>query len=113
MIINLFIYSIILWLFFIAVSNISKYRDRKYPPVIQAIAHLLTVLFIVFDVIFNVIYGSIVFIQLPHIKRLTLTARLKYTLKTEDGWRLKLALFICRKMVEPFDWGHCNLYDKK
>jgi len=110
MIIEIFIASIFLWLFFIVMANIQKYRGKEYNPVVQAFAHLFTFLFVIFDVVFNVIYGTIVFMQLPHWKRLTLTARLKYILfEPIHGWRWALAIFFCTKMIEPWDYNHCGL----
>lgn len=112
-ILEIFVASIFLWLFFIAMANVQKYRGKGYNPVVQALAHLFTFVFAVFDIVLNIVYGSIVFMQLPHWKRLTLTARLKYILyKQEMGWRWKLADFVCRRMIEPWDYNHCGLADE-
>ena len=105
-----FIYSLLLWLFFIATANVVKYTSKQTPMIKRAPATVFTLLFIVGDVIFNVTYGSIVFLQLPHYKRLTLTERLKYNLVVySDSWRGKLSYWICRRLVEPWDQHHCGL----
>lgn len=110
---NIFIASIVLWLFFIVTTSVQKFRVKGNHPIIQAIANFISFFFVIFDVIFNVTYGSIAFLQWPHYKRLTLTARLKYILtEPVHGWRWALALFVCTKMIEPWDYNHCGLFDE-
>lgn len=44
------------------------------------------------------------------IKRKTFTSRLKHYLRAQpESWRGKLALFMCKYMVEPWDFNHCGL----
>ena len=108
--INIFIASVILWSGFIVFANTREYIKGDYIPPIQAVAHLIGIVFGIFDVVFNVTYGSIVFMQWPHWKRLTLTARLKYILHYQKmGWRWKLADKVCRRLIEPWDPNHCGL----
>ena len=110
MIIDLFIASVILWLAWIVFANTRHYIGKDYAPPIQAIAHLFSVIFLVLDVAFNFTYATVLFMQLPSFKRPTLTQRMKRILRDEPiNWRWKLADFVCRRMVEPWDFNHCGL----
>lgn len=106
---QIFLASIILWVMFIAVCNFRAHLTHGHPPFIDAIIHLFSFVFIVIDVTFNLVYGTIVFMDLP--REFTLTARLKRLLHDDPrwDWRKKLASFVCRKMIEPWDWNHCGL----
>ena len=113
-ILELFIASLILWVFFIVFSNTKKYTDRKYNPVIQAFAHLFSVILGIGNIIFNHTYAPIVFwfVRPPWaLNALMLTSRLKYILQAEpeNSWRWKLAYFVCRRLIEPWDYNHCAL----
>lgn len=67
-------------------------------------------MFIIIDVIYNYTYGAMLFIEFADNDRKTLTARLKHYLRTQpETWRGKLAFFMCRYMIEPWDWNHCGL----
>ena len=108
---QIFAASIILWIMFIIFANFKEHLRHDHAPPIEAVMLLFTFIFGVVDVIFNVVYGSIVFLQFPHYKRLTLTARMRYILleRGEYDWRFRLADVICRRLVEPWDWNHCGL----
>jgi len=102
-------WTLILWLFFIAAATLrDKYGgDDKF-------VRALIVLFVLGDAAYNITYGSILFAEMPHPKRLLLTARLKDILRREPSkidqfWRYPIALFMCKYMIEPWDVGHCGL----
>ena len=98
----------VLWVLFINIMTAKKYKD-KIPKV------LLYPLYIVFgvgyigDVLWNVIFGTLLFLELPDFKAPTLSDRLSYLIVTDDGWRFKIAYFICKYMIEPWDYNHCGL----
>ena len=103
------------WILFILLMWVKKHRDNK-----------LTYLFVPFgiigwlsDVTFNIVYGTIMFQQLPYFHRgmnihhITLTHRIKRIFRGQTQIfnthkRYKMAQFICKYMLEPFDAGHCN-----
>jgi hypothetical protein len=55
------------------------------------------------DVVFNVTVGSLLFLQLPTAKTLTLSKRMKSNIDTAPGtWRGKLAAVIVGRDLLPF-----------
>jgi len=104
--------SIFFWLFFI-VFAVAK--DRMLPKAQGSVAEVpvlwVFLAFGAFDVAYNVTLGSLIFWQLPARHRWTLSARLRYILRTEQAteWRFKLARFICLKLIEPWLPQHCAL----
>jgi len=107
---SLLIASLLLWVFFIAAAKVKGDATRLNQ--LNPIEQLFVFIFVVFDVIYNVVYGTILFLQLPPFGKgeKTLTFRLKTILRKEpDSWRGKLALFMCKYMIEPWDVGHCSL----
>ena len=65
------------------------------------------------DVLHNFTAGSILFWEFADWERKTLTERMKHILHSgqysENEWRFKLAVFICKYLAEPWDFGHCRL----
>jgi len=108
-ILQIFLSTLGLWLFFIAAATLrDKYGgDNKF---IKA----FIVAFVFCDGIYNILYGTILFAEIPHPKRLLLTARLKDILRRKKSWidkywRYPLAGFFCKYLIEPWDFGHCSI----
>lgn len=99
--------SLVLWVLFIVFATAKRKRSENM--FFEAVFAIIAVPFAVIDSLLNIVYGSIIFLQFPHYKRLTLTARLIYILSEKNGWRYKLASFICKRMIEPWEQGHCAL----
>lgn len=108
MILNFVVASVLLWLGFIAVMQVVQGVQRKEDlDVKQKIA---VVLFVAGDVFYNYTYAAILFLELGSLKRRTLTARLKHYLREQpESWRGKIAYFMCKYMISPWDWDHCGL----
>lgn len=109
MIISLLIASIVFWLLFIAVANLYHNSYKNATGLKRYAMILLAGIGLVVDVLYNFTYATVAFMQWPSLSRPTLTARMKYNLANDTGWRYKLSSFVCRKMVEPWDWNHCGL----
>lgn len=112
--INFILYGIVgffvLWFFFINVMTWRKY-EAKIPKIIKPLLYVLAAVGYVIDVIFNIVYGSVMFLELP--KQLTLSERLSEILRRKSrGYKYKLAYFLCSKMIEPWDYNHCGLKGK-
>jgi len=63
---------------------------------------------LVADVLFNVIVGSLLFLEPP--RELLFTSRVS-RLNDSNSWRGKLARWFCRELLDPFDPdsdGHCR-----
>ena len=94
------------------VCNMRPHLEHEHVWPIHAFIHLFSAIFVFLDAFFNITYASIVFFELP--KEWMLTHRLKRYLTNDDnGWRFKSALFFCKYLIEPWDWNHCGLYNKK
>jgi len=57
------------------------------------------------DVTFNLTVATIVFFDLPH--EFTLTRRLARYKAGADGWRKDVAAWVCARMLDVFQAGHC------
>ena len=107
--------TILLWIFFIFVIILkNECFNPDHNILIKIPLYIIGYTFLIVDVAYNVTYGTILFLEPPHLRRLTLTARLKHILHSDEhstgSWRYKLALFMCMYMIEPWDFGHCSLH---
>lgn len=116
------IFFVVLWL---AYANLMIIYHKFYHKMPKGIRNILLyglgVPFIIADVIFNIIYGSIMFLELPNISSKThfkfmptFTERCADHLEAEwnkedKSWRFKLARLICHYLLEPWDPNHCGL----
>ena len=109
---------IFLWILFANLVTIKNKYVKTSPITVQVLFKwLIAVPFVLMDVIFNIVYGTVMFLQLPQVKGLkgwTFTERCSKILKEEwasenKSWRFKIALFICHYMLEPWDPNHCSL----
>jgi hypothetical protein len=76
------------------------------PKIVQAGCWGIFIIALVLDVIFNVTVGTVVFFELPEIRRLTFTMRCKKWM-TNDSWRGRIARWVCDGWLNPFEAGHC------
>lgn len=107
----------ILWILFVNVMFIKIVLLKKYPDgfqnkILLAILIPLNIVASIYDVLFNITYGSLMFLQVFEARNITFTHRMKAILRTEpDSWRGKLSMWICRYLIEPWDQNHCGLDD--
>lgn len=93
-----------LWVLYLAVMNLLRVHNAgqlsklNYYLAMPLLAIALTV-----DVFFNVVFGTIGFLQLPHYKRLTLSARMDDLILNGAGWRKRNAIWFVKTLLEPFD----------
>lgn len=101
----LFLYSgYVLWVLYLAVMNLLRvHNDGKLGPLAYYLAMPLLAVAISIDVLFNIVFGSIGFLQLPHYKRLTLSARMDDLIRNGSGWRKRNAIWFVKTLLEPFD----------
>lgn len=115
--------TLLLWFLFINVMYLKSKVD-KMPMIIKVPAYIFGGLAFLFDVLFNVVYGTIFAVELPdfkgaHVKYLpTFSERLKDILQGKGkapvyGIRWKMAYFMCKYMIEPWDKNHCGLEELK
>ena len=119
------IFFLFLWIVFMNAMALQK-RLPNYPKPVQYIIKLIIGIGAIGDAIFNIIFGSVLFLELP--REWLLTQRLNRILKSDKEYvpehsvrnktgagyfkytrRYKIAEFICKYFLNPFDPGHCDL----
>jgi len=95
-----------LWILFINVMTWKK-NANKIPKWLTYPLYVIVAIAYIWDVVFNIIFGTIMFLDIP--QELTLTGRMRRIIITKEDWRLDFAIFICKKLVEPWDPKHCGL----
>ena len=116
MIISIILSILVLWILFVNVMYFKNILFEKYPvgtikgKLIRLVGYPIYVVALLWDIGTNVWAGSLIFQQLPHYKRLTLSARLVHILNTVEPykWRYRLAVRFCAYLIEPWDMGHCG-----
>ena len=95
-----------MWLQYLAVMNLKENRS-KLTITAKLWAYPMLLIGMLSDVIFNVVIGTIVYIELPG--ELLFTTRCELHLN-EPGWRGKVARWFCRNFMDPYDpqGSHCH-----
>lgn len=101
----LFAYSAyVLWVLYLAVMNLLRVQQEgKLSKLQYGLAMPLLAVALFVDVAFNLVFGTIGFLQLPHYKRLTLSARMDDLIRNGSGWRKRNALWFVKHLLQPFD----------
>lgn len=117
-------FAVYFLLLYVAYANLmvikNNYADSMPKWLKIFLTYVLGVPFVLLDVLFNVIYGTVLFVELPdfggaHWKGLpTFTERCSRHLRQQWGaedknWRFHVAYFICHYLLEPWDYNHCGL----
>ena len=126
---------LILWLLYIPAANIiHRHRAENYTGWRRIAGYAYLAFFWIVDVSVSIIPCTVLYMQIQPTgggfrvwwhdkKRLTLTWRMYSILldraeafnsgRTEfsllEQWRFYLALYMCKYMVEPWDFNHCGL----
>ena len=94
----------------------AKANQKSLPKVLQWVIMGLGGIGFIGDVVFNIMFATVIWLELPDFKGAhfyympTLTERMRDTIKAgKPGYRMTLSIFICKYMLEPWDFGHCNL----
>lgn len=103
-------FAYILYIFYLAYCTLRVAKDNgklaKAPKIVKGIAYSILFIAVILDGLFNVTFGSIVFLEPPEIKRLMFTARCAKW-REDKGWRGKIARWVCDGWLNPFEEGHC------
>lgn len=106
-ILGLYVFLVFCWIQYLAIMNLSRYRDQLSPVAkFHAYFVLLPVGYFC-DAVLNGIV-CLCFWRVP--KDLLLTGTLKRTINTDDGWRGLTAAWICQNLLNQFDpkGSHCG-----
>lgn len=96
------------WGFYGSIMSLKSARDKGVlTPVTKAVAYPWLLVFILMDVVYNIIIGTIIFLEPP--KEWLFTARVS-RLNDLRTWRGNLARFFCRHLLDPLDpdGRHCS-----
>jgi hypothetical protein len=100
-----------LYVFYLAYCTLRVARDNgklaATPLVVRSVAWLILAIGYVLDVLFNVTFGSVMFWEWPHFRRLLFTARCNSHLEA-SGRRGEIARWVCFGWLNPFEAGHCR-----
>lgn len=93
-----------LWVLYLAVMNLARVHQlgQLSKPVFYLSVPLLAVAYAI-DILFNVIVGTVLFLQPPALSRLTLSARMDDLIRTGSGWRKTFAIWFVKHLLQPFD----------
>lgn len=109
---HLLVWTFGLWWYYRAAmwlkARRTRLRDRS--PALYYLGGAVVALGLVLDVLYNVVAGTILFLDPP--RELTFTARLKRYRRGDrpvTSWRYRLATWICRELLNPHDPSgeHC------
>lgn len=94
------------WGMYLSVMNLVRFKDHLSLET-KVFAYPLVVVGVLADFVYNVVVGSILFLEPP--REWLLTTRLKRHLG-EDGYKGNLARWVCRHLLDPFDpkGTHCG-----
>ena len=100
------LYPVAMWLMYILCIGIVI-AEEKYGFAWWQYPFIFPVVLIgyVMDIIFNIVYMTIATRELP--RELLTTTRCK-RLKDHMTWAGKVARFVCRRFLHPFDATHCG-----
>lgn len=112
MILTIYIFLAILvtWALFLMYcalhASIKSGKFKATPLPVKALSCILFTIMLVGDIGFNLTVGSLLFAELPNIRRPTFTQRCSDHITDED-WRGRLAKWICTGWLNPFEDDHC------
>lgn len=102
--------TVALYAGFLAYCTAARFKREgrlsTMPWLVRGHIYAIVYFFLLFDIAFNVTLGSLIFLELPEIRRLTFTARCKKHMN-DPGWRGAVARFVCHGWLNPGDPGHC------
>lgn len=108
---KLFASVVLFWSMFLAYCALhAAQRNGKLaatPIYVRVLSYVIVGIMYVCDVVFNVILGSVIFLEFPSTKALTFTARCN-THFNDTNFRGKIAHWVCDGWLIPFEAGHCH-----
>jgi hypothetical protein len=102
----IYLFFLTTWIFYLAIMNLKRNRS-EITFVAKLFAYPTVVVGWLWDCVFNIVVGTILFLELP--RELLFSERCERHLK-DDSWRGREARFWCRNLLDPFDPSgiHCK-----
>jgi len=94
-----------LWIFYLAIMNLKKAKEAgTMTPVAKFCGYSIVIPGYILDILVNIFIGSILFLEFPNYKRLTLSARMDYLyVPGSISWRSRLADWLARNLLNTYD----------
>lgn len=103
--------ALLLYALYLAYCTLRGMRDSgrlaQMPRIVRAHCWLILIVALVLDVVFNFTVGTIAFLELPSLHRPTFTQRCQKWMFAPQGWRKRLAWWVCEGWLNPAEPGHC------
>lgn len=97
----------VLWVFYLAVMCLKGANDKQaLSGFARAAGYSVEYPGLVLDFLVNVIFMTILFVELPH--EWLVTARLSRHIKAPSGWRKAIAAWFCSTLLDKFDPSGCH-----
>lgn len=98
------------WVVYLAAMTLKRHRKELegLPTLVQYVARSVVGVGAVLDVVLNVVFATVAFLDPP--RELLLTSRLqRYTKRPAAAWRVRLAKKVCHSLLDLFDpdGRHC------
>lgn len=105
-VIGIVMFTFYTWGAYLAVMNLMRVKETLTFET-KCFAYPLAAIGVISDFLYNVIVGTIIFVELP--REYLLTKRLKRHLE-RDNWRGAMSRWLCRHLLDPFDpkGTHCG-----
>lgn len=95
-----------LWVFYLAVMNLQKARDaQRLTPTAKWLGYPALGLGLLLDFMCNMVVMTPLMLEFP--RELLVTARVSRH-KKGDGFRQKIAAWMCTNLLDPFDPSGCH-----
>jgi hypothetical protein len=102
--------TVALFALYLSYCTLRVARDNgklaEAPKLVQIVCWTILGTAITLDVLFNFLFGTIIFVESPELRRPTFTQRCKKHMR-DDGWRGDIARWVCDSWLNPFEAGHC------
>lgn len=100
------VFTFFTWGMYLSVMSLMRVKDTLSVET-KVFAYPLAFVGVIADFLYNVVVGTILFLELP--KQFLLTKRLKSHLN-DRGFRGSIARAVCRHLLDPFDpqGTHCG-----
>lgn len=105
------LFTFFTWGMYLSVMNLMRIKDTMSFET-KLFAYPLAAIGLICDFLYNVIVGTMLFLELP--KEWLLTKRLQRYLNS-DSWRGNISRWLCTHLLDPFDpkGNHCGKRDLK
>lgn len=105
-ILGVVLFTFFTWGMYLSVMSLMRVKETLTLET-KFFAYPLAAVGVLADFLYNVVVGTVIFLELP--REYLLTKRLKRHLE-DDNWRGAMSRWLCRHLLDPFDpkGTHCG-----